>query len=105
MSRTRLPPIVRASRTAIGDSRREETNRNHDRVERSRNWLATSVRILPLFALVLVALFIVADTAGHNLAVSDPDRALLVAPWEPIALGELAQRQLSSASGELSSVE
>src|SRR5262249_55731648 len=108
MSRMRPPPIVRSSRTAIDDSRRGETNRNHDRVERSRTWLSTSVRILPLFALVLVAVFIVADTAGHNLAVSDPDRALLVAPWEPIALNELAERQLTNTSGDsgdISSVE
>ena len=69
------------------------------------SWLATTVRVLALFALVLVAGVIVADTAGQNLAVSDPDGALLVAPWEPIALDELAQRQLTSTSGELSSVE
>jgi hypothetical protein len=49
--------------------------------------------------------FIVADTAGHNLAISDPDRGLLLAPWEPVALDELAERQLTSSSGELSSVE
>ena len=29
----------------------------------------------------------------------------MVAPWEPVALDELAQRQLTSTSGELSSVE
>ena len=39
------------------------------------------------------------------MAVSDPERALLVAPWEPIALDELAQRQLTNTSRELSSVE
>ena len=37
------------------------------------------------------------------MAISDPDGALLVAPWEPIALDELAQRQLTDS--ELSSVE
>jgi hypothetical protein len=39
------------------------------------------------------------------LAVSDPDAALLLAPWEPIALDELAQSQLTNTSSELSSVE
>jgi hypothetical protein len=39
------------------------------------------------------------------LAVSDPEGALVVAPREPTALNELAQRQLTSTSGELSSVE
>src|SRR5436309_1665431 len=99
------PPIVRSSRTAIGDGRREETNPNHDRVERLRTWLGRTARVVPLFALALVAVFIVADTAGQNLAVSDPNRALAVAPWEPIALNELAERQLTSTSGETSSVE
>jgi hypothetical protein len=92
-------PIGRSSRTAIGDSR-------NGRTARSQKWLTTTVRVLSLFALVLVAVFIVADTAGHNLAISDPDEALVVAPWEPIALDELAQRQLMRTSGEeLSAVE
>ena len=39
------------------------------------------------------------------MAVSDPDGALLLAPWEPVALDELAQRQLASPSGELKPVE
>jgi tetratricopeptide (TPR) repeat protein len=87
----------------MGNSRNGEANR--DRMARSRNWLTTTVRVLVLFALVLVAVRIVADTTGQNLAVSDPDGALPLAPWEPIALDELAQRQLTSNSGELSSVE
>jgi hypothetical protein len=74
-------------------------------VARSRTWLATTVRVLSLFALLLVAVFIVADTAGHNLAIFDPERALVVAPWEAVALDELAQRQLTNKSGEPSSVE
>ena len=82
-----------------------EASQNRDRAAPSRKWLATSVRILTLFALVLVAVFIVADTTGHNLAGSDPDGALLLAPWEPVALDELAQRQLTSTSGELKPVE
>jgi hypothetical protein len=91
-------PIDSSGCTAIGDSR-------NDRAARSRKWLATTVRVLALFALVLIAVFIIADTTGRNLAVSDPDAALMVAPWEPIALNELAQRQLTSTSGEVSSVE
>ena len=104
MSRTR-PVTAGSIRNAIGDSRNGEASRNRDRVARSRNRLATTVRVLALFTLVVVAVLIVADTAGQNLAVSDPDGALLVAPWEPIALDELAQQQLTSTSGELSSVE
>jgi hypothetical protein len=91
-------PIGRSSRTAIGDSR-------NDRAARSRKWLTTTVRVLALLALVLVAVFIVADTAGHNLAISDPDGGLRLAPWESVALDELAERQLTSSSVELSSVE
>jgi hypothetical protein len=109
MYRTRPPsylrPTARSSRTAIGDSRNGEARRNRDKVIRSRNWVATTVRVLALFALVLVAVFIVADTAGHNLAISDPDGGLRLAPWEPVALDELAERQLTSSSEELSSVE
>jgi hypothetical protein len=63
------------------------------------------VGVLAIFALALVAVFIVADTAGHNLAISDPEGGLFVAPWEPVALDELAERQLTNSSGELSSVE
>ncbi len=91
-------PIGRSSRAAIGDSR-------SDGAARSRKWLATTVRVLASFALALVAVFIVADTAGYNLAISDPDGGLLLAPWEPVALDELAERQLTSSSEELSSVE
>jgi hypothetical protein len=91
-------PIGGSSRAAIGDSR-------SDGAARSRKWLATTVRVLASFALALVAVFIVADTAGHNLAISDPEGALLVAPWEPVALDEQAERQLTNSSGELNSVE
>ena len=104
MSWTR-PPIAGSSRTAIGNNGIWQVSRNHDGVTRSRNWLATTVRVLALFALVFVAGYIVVDTAGQRLAVSDPERALAVRPSEPIALDELAQRQLASTSGELSSVE
>src|SRR5262245_25672069 len=90
--------IGRSSRAAIGD-------RQNNRAARSRKWLATTVRVLAFLGLALVAVFIVADTAGHNLAISDPEGALLVAPWEPVALDELAERQLTNSSGELSSVE
>src|SRR5262249_15446026 len=69
------------------------------------SWRAMTVGFLSSFALALVAVFIVADTAGHNLAMSDPEGGLLVAPWEPVALDELAERQLTNSSGELSSVE
>jgi hypothetical protein len=64
-----------------------------------------TVYVGAFFALALVAVLIVADTAGHNLKTSDPDGGLLLAPWEPVALDELAERQLTSNSGELSSVE
>jgi hypothetical protein len=96
--RTPSYPISRSSRGAIGDNRNE-------RAARSRKWPATTVGLLAFFALALVGVFVVADTAGHNLAISDPDGALLVAPWEPVALDELAERQLTTSSGELSSVE
>src|SRR2546425_4308353 len=91
-------PVGRSSRAAIGDSRSDGT-------ARSRKWLATTVGVLAFFALAIVAVFIVADTAGYNLAMSDPEGGLLVAPWEPVALDELAERQLTNSSGELSSVE
>jgi hypothetical protein len=91
-------PIGRSSRAAIGDSR-------SDGAARSRKWLTTTVGVLAFLALALVAVFIVADTAGYNLAISDPEGGLLVAPWEPVALDELAERQLTNSSGELSSVE
>jgi hypothetical protein len=91
-------PIGGSSRAAIGESR-------NDRAARSRKWLATTVGVLAFFVLALIAVFIVADTAGHNLAISDPEGGLLVAPWEPVALDELAERQLTNSSGELSSVE
>jgi tetratricopeptide (TPR) repeat protein len=91
-------PIGGSSRAAIGESR-------NDGAARSRKWLATTVGVLAFFVLALIAVFIVADTAGHNLAISDPEGGLLVAPWEPVALDELAERQLTNSSGELSSVE
>src|SRR6266700_586262 len=87
MTRT-PPPIARSSHAVTGDNRNGESigegalgsgnlrsrfeHRNLDRVTRSRNWLATTVGILALVALVLVAVGIVADTTGQNLAVSDP---------------------------------
>jgi hypothetical protein len=104
MSRTQ-PPIARSSRAAIGNSRNGQVSLNRDRPARSRNWLATTIRVLALCGLVLVAVHIVTDTTGQRLAVSDPEGALVVAPREPTALKELAQRQLTSTSGELSSVE
>src|SRR5207247_8093242 len=85
-------------RAAIGDNRNESA-------ARSRKWPATTVGVAAFFVLAVVAVFVVADTAGHNLAVSDPDGGLQLAPWEPIALNELAERQLTSTSGETSSVE
>jgi hypothetical protein len=117
---TRTPPsIARSSHAVIGDNRNGEStgvgsanlrsrfeHPNGYRAGRSRNWPATTVRVLALVALVLVAVGIVADTIGQSLAVSDPHGALLVAPWEPIALNEAAQKQLTSTSGEeVSSVE
>src|SRR5262245_55436226 len=97
-SRSRSYPVGRSSRAAVGDIQ-------NDGPARSRKWSATTVRVVGFFALALVAALIVADTAGHNLAVSDPDGALHLAPWEPVALDELAERQLTSSGGELGSVE
>src|SRR5262245_9007632 len=91
-------PIGGSSRAAVGDGR-------NDRAARPRKWLATTSGVLAFFVLALVAVFIVADTAGHNLAIFDPEGGLLAAPWEPVALDELAERQLTNSSGELSSVE
>src|SRR5262245_35807691 len=99
------PPIARSSRAAVGNSRNGQARLNRDRVARPRNCLATTIRVLAVFALILIAVHIVADTTGQRLAVSDPEGALVVARWEPTALDELAQRQLTSTSGELSSVE
>src|SRR5215207_591213 len=99
------PPNAGSSRTAIGNNGFRQVPRNHNGVRRSTNWVATIIRGLALFALVFVAGYIVVDTAGQRLGVSDPERALAVAPSEPIALDELAQRQLTSTSGELSSTE
>src|SRR5437870_4959498 len=91
-------PVGRSNRAAIGDNRNEKA-------ARSRKWPAKTVGALSFFALALIAVLIVADTAGHNLVISDPDGGLLLAPWEPVTLDELAERQLTSSSGELSSVE
>src|SRR5215207_8025706 len=104
-SRSDLRPLTRSSRTAIGESRTGETSQIGPRVASSRKWPATAGRVLALFALILVAVRILADTWGQNLAVSDPEGALALAPWEVLALDELAQRQLTSTSGNLSSAE
>jgi len=58
-----------------------------------------------LLALILVAGYIVLDTAGQRLAVSDPERALALSSSEPLALNALAQRHLTSNSGELSTAK
>src|SRR5262245_57843057 len=91
-------PIGRSSRAAIGDNRNENA-------APSRKWPATIVGVVGFFALALVAAFIVADTAGHNWASSHPDGGLHLAPWEPAALDELAERQLTSSNDELGSAE
>ena len=83
----------------------EEARQSRARAAPARKRLPTALGILLLFTLFLVAAFIAADTTGHNLAGSDPEGALLLAPWEPVALDELAQRQLASLSGELKPVE
>src|SRR5690349_13993854 len=104
MSWTRAP-IERPSHAAIGSNGIGQALRDRDGVNGSRNRLGMAVRLLAFFALILVATYIIADTAGQRWAISDPERALAVAPSEPIALNALAQRQLTSNSGELSSVE
>ena len=91
-------PTGRSSRAAVGDSQ-------NNRAARSQTWLAITARVIAFFALALVVVFIVADTAGHKLAISDPEGALLVAPWGSVASDELAERQLTNSSGELDSVE
>jgi hypothetical protein len=83
----------------------EEARQSRAGTAPARKRLSTTFRIFLLVTLFLVAAFIAADTTGHNLAGSDPDGALLLAPWEPVALDELAQRQLASPSGELKPVE
>jgi hypothetical protein len=103
MSRTRAA-IARSSRTAIENHGIWQESRNRDGVNRWRKRLDTTVRVLAPLVLLLVAGYILADTAGQRLALSEPERALAIAPWEPIALNALAQRQLAN-SGELSSVE
>jgi hypothetical protein len=83
----------------------EEVRQSRARAAPARKRLPTTLRILLLLTLFLVAVFIAADTTGHNLAGSDPDGALLLAPWEPAALDELAQRQLASPGTDLKPVE
>jgi hypothetical protein len=83
----------------------EHADQNRAGTVLARKRLPSTVRIFLVFALFFVAAFIAADTTGHNLAGSDPDAALLLAPWEPVALDERAQRQLSSPGGELEPVE
>lgn len=104
MSRTQAG-IARSNRTAMGNDGIWQVSPNRDGVNRLRKRLDTTVRVLALFVLILVAVYIFADTAGQRLAISDPERALAVAPSEPIALNALAERQLTSNGGELSSVE
>jgi hypothetical protein len=98
MPRTRSA-TARSSPAAVDNSRNGQASLNRYGVAHSRNWLATTIRVLALCGLVLVAVYIVADTAGQRLAVSDPEGALTLAPREPTALNELAQRQLESTSG------
>src|SRR5262245_33453287 len=100
-----LRPRARSSRSTIGSMPNEGADQNQAGAVPSRKRLPRTLRILLLFALFLVAAFIAADTTGHNLARSDPDAALLLAPWEPVALDERAQRQFSSPGGELEPVE
>jgi len=87
-------PIGKASSAEIGNSR--PSVHKDDSAAHSRSWLRTTIRVLALLVFVVIAAFIVADTAGHNFAVSKPELALRVAPWQPIALGELAQREVST---------
>jgi tetratricopeptide (TPR) repeat protein len=96
-------PIGISSRTATGGGQNGKGIQNRDRAPRAQKWQVTAVRVLALSAFVLVAVLIVADTAGQNMASSDPDGALVLAPWEPVALDELAQRQMSTE--ELSSAQ
>src|SRR5262245_61995491 len=103
MSRARLsshPPGGPNGGTSGG-----ETNQNRNKAARSRRRPATTVRVLAFLALFFVAVLIAADTLGRNLAGSDPNGALQLAPWEPAALDELARRQLSGTNEELKSVE
>ena len=104
MSWTR-PPNAGSDRAAIVGNGIWQVSRSHDGVTRAGNWVTRTVRVLGLLALVFVAGYIVVDTTGQRLAVSDPKLALAVTPSEPIALAELAQRQLASTSGDLSSIE
>jgi hypothetical protein len=53
-----------------------------------------------LIGLMWVGWRIVADTAGHNAAASDPETALAWMPSEARALDELAYREFTKTSSD-----
>src|SRR5215211_8782628 len=82
MSRTRPHShrsITGPNRIGACDSRTGEGTRHH--VAGSRKWLATTIRVGAVLALLLVAVFIVMDTIGQTLAISEPEQAAALAPW------------------------
>src|SRR5262245_15444276 len=100
-----LRPRAKSSRSSIGGKSNEEADQNCAGAMLARRRLPVTVRILSLVGLFLVAAFIAADAIGYNLAGSDPEAALLVAPWQSVALDEQVQKQLSSASGKFEPIE
>ena len=104
MSRTR-PPIAGSMRTAIGGSqmrrRREIAVERHARESGWQRPFA-SLRCSHLFLSLGLLSRTRLDTTWQYLIQTE---LCWLAPWEPIALDELAQRQLTNNSGELSSVE
>ena len=59
------------------------------------------VVVLLLVGLIWIGWRIIADTAGYNIAVQDPETALTWMPNETVALNELAFRELAKSDGDL----
>lgn len=95
-------PIARPSSTEIGDGR--TAGHSDGSAAPSGSWMSKAIGVLVLLVFLVAAVFVVADTAGHNLATSKPDLALRVAPWNPTALGEQAQQEMR-AGGNLGLAE
>jgi tetratricopeptide (TPR) repeat protein len=79
--------------------------RSAERCKAAYSGSSWAILVIVFIPLVLLAAFIMADTAGHNLATSEPHLALRIAPWQPIAANQLAQKEMASAAGELDASE
>ena len=95
-------PVAGPSSTEIGDGR--TAVHSDGSAAPSGSWMSKAIGVLVLLVFLVAAVFVVADTAGHNLAVSKPELALRVAPWNPTALGEQAQKEMR-AGGNLGLTE